>query len=41
MLASVAIVGPTLKQYWVKALCLLGGLRHISTDLSPGAVSEN
>ena len=33
MLASVAVVGPTLKQYWVNAPCLLGGLHHISTDL--------
>ena len=33
MLASVAVVGPTLKQYWVNASCLLGGLLHISIDL--------
>ena len=33
MLASVAVVGPTLKQYWVNASCLLGGLHHIFTDL--------
>ena len=33
MLASVAVVGPTLKQYCVNASSLLGGLHHISTDL--------
>ena len=33
MLASVAVLGPTLKQYWVNASCLLEGLHHISTDL--------
>ena len=33
MLASVAVDGPTLKQYWVNASCLLGGLHHISTDV--------
>ena len=33
MLASIAVVGTTLKQYWVNTSCLLGGLHHISTDL--------
>ena len=33
MLASVAVVGPTLKQYWVNASFLLGGLHHVSSDI--------